>query len=511
MATSIGDLIATLGVNNKPFKSGLTGAQASLMSFAGKVKSTVGSVAGMFGVGIGVGGLGYAAKIAIAAYTEAEQSQRKLGAVIQATGGAAGLTQTQMMDYAAELQRVTNFEDDATIGAMGFPFMAVGRKLGVPLSTIITWRQDKADIWAKGFEAGMVEQVQSVREQAGTDAIMVDPDRYLKMAENAEKWLADKGETLFHREPGDMTLQGFYDSYYRPNCLNEISKSTLALYDLVLRRWRLVTGDPPLAEITVQILARFRDFLRACRGQAPGSKASLFTVVNYLRYVNTILNKAGPPGYRNRDAADIIPRVPWIKPPKVDLPQPKIADVPAIEAAYNAAGAMVVPQIPGIAAADWWKALLVTVFNTGLRRRTLFSITWAMVDLDNGRIEIPADNMKSRRHHRMMLHPMVVEHLRRIQRAAEQPVFPWPYDRTHFNTVFHRLQYDAGIPLAGHFGLHSIRKTFATNLCMTDAVAAQLALGHAGLRVTLEHYVNDDVIVSRAINALPQPAAFTRT
>ncbi|MCX7424245.1 MAG: tyrosine-type recombinase/integrase [Planctomycetia bacterium] len=331
------------------------------------------------------------------------------------------------------------------------------------------------------------------------------------MAENAEKWLAVQGETLFRHEPDDITLQGFYDRHYLPNCLTEASDNTLGLYAVILKRWRLVTGDPPLAAITIELLARFRDFLRACRGESPGSKLSLCSVANYCRYINGLLQKAGPPGYRNRDAADLIPRVPWIKPPKPEQHRPKIASIAAIEAVYNAAEMMVVPVVPGIAAPDWWRALMVVTFNTGLRRRSLFSITWGQVDLERGWIDVPANRLKSRREQRICLNPTAVEHLRRIQQGADQPVFPWPYCRTHFDPVFRRLQYDAGIPVAAHIGLHMIRKTFGTTWCATDPVAAQLALGHAGLRVTLDRYVRDDEIVSRGVNAIPQPEAFTRT
>ncbi|MCX7428777.1 MAG: phage tail length tape measure family protein [Planctomycetia bacterium] len=156
MATSIGDLVATLGINNLPFKSGLTGAQASLMSFASKTKATLGSVAGMFGVGIGVGGLVYAAKNAVAAYTEAEQAEKKLGAVIAATCGAAGLTKTEMISYASELQRVTNFEDDATIAAMGV--LATFRQIkGDHFKEATAAAQDMSAVMGTDLQAAMLQ------------------------------------------------------------------------------------------------------------------------------------------------------------------------------------------------------------------------------------------------------------------------------------------------------------------------------------------------------------------
>jgi hypothetical protein len=59
----------------------------------------------------------WGAKTSVAAYSESITQARKLESVLTATGGAAGLTGQEIADYAAQLQSVTNFEDDATVGA----------------------------------------------------------------------------------------------------------------------------------------------------------------------------------------------------------------------------------------------------------------------------------------------------------------------------------------------------------------------------------------------------------
>jgi hypothetical protein len=58
------------------------------------------------------------AKRSIEAAVEQEAAEKKLAAVLRATGGAAGFTSRQLADYAGELQRVTTFGDDAILGAM---------------------------------------------------------------------------------------------------------------------------------------------------------------------------------------------------------------------------------------------------------------------------------------------------------------------------------------------------------------------------------------------------------
>ncbi len=107
---AIGDLVANLDVNTQPWSKGLNKATGQAKSWAGSISSIVAPVAGMFA---GVWG----AKASVTAFNEQLLSARKLESVLKATGGAAGLTGQEISDYAADLQKVTNFEDDATVAA----------------------------------------------------------------------------------------------------------------------------------------------------------------------------------------------------------------------------------------------------------------------------------------------------------------------------------------------------------------------------------------------------------
>lgn len=64
------------------------------------------------------GGIAYSTIRAIRLGEEAVQSERKLAAVLYSTGNAAGFSSRELSAYATDLQRVTNFEDEATMGAM---------------------------------------------------------------------------------------------------------------------------------------------------------------------------------------------------------------------------------------------------------------------------------------------------------------------------------------------------------------------------------------------------------
>lgn len=122
--SAIGDLVATLGIDRRPWESGLSGARASLARFNSSVSGAMGKVSGAFGAlgrlpvigGVLAGAFGLAKSVQMA--TEAEQAEKKLSAVLRATGNAAGFTSEELRQYAADLQKVTNFEDDATVSAM---------------------------------------------------------------------------------------------------------------------------------------------------------------------------------------------------------------------------------------------------------------------------------------------------------------------------------------------------------------------------------------------------------
>lgn len=55
----------------------------------------------------------------IQAFRDSEKAGKKLDSVLASTGGAAGLTGEEIRKLAGDLQAVTNYEDDATIGAAG--------------------------------------------------------------------------------------------------------------------------------------------------------------------------------------------------------------------------------------------------------------------------------------------------------------------------------------------------------------------------------------------------------
>ncbi len=226
-----------------------------------------------------------------------------------------------------------------------------------------------------------------------------------------------------------------------------------------------------------------------------------------------MLDKLGPPGRGNRDALGVLDRVPWVQRPRLEEKIPKTVATELIADCLKAAVAMNWPIIPGIRPPAWWRALLIVVWNTALRRSTLFSMRLEDVDWEKSRLVLPAARMKSRRPMIVHLNSHAIAALRSIYTEVRYRtlVFPMAADESprtarHFHEAFHRLQDEAGIPKKHHFGLHSIRRTVATALYEVSPGAAQFALGHTTADVTRKHYVDGGGLVARALDALPQPS-----
>jgi integrase len=219
------------------------------------------------------------------------------------------------------------------------------------------------------------------------------------------------------------------------------------------------------------------------------------------------LDKAGPRGRRNRDAAGLIPEAPWIKPPRLDVPLPKIVSPEHLDAAYRASALMGIPRYPGIKPGPWWRALIAVAYNTGLRARTLFEMRMEHIDWKNRRLVIPPGFMKAHRAIVLPLNAVAFDHLMTI-RTDRELVFPFPHERQTFYRLLHRLLDAACIPRAEHFGLHALRKTLATAMWESSPQAAQYTLGHSDIRTTKAFYTAGSGLLARAMDELPQPAAF---
>ena len=406
-------------------------------------------------------------------------------------------------DLQAKIRRAT------ALRAAGYMWQEAADELGVSYEGMLDWRRQYPHFWQQELDRGMEASLIVVRRQAGTDAVTEDPEKYIRQALVCERWTTAAGREIFSTD-GRTTLTSFFEDYYLPTRLSDARPATVLQYRETLGRWKLLTGDPPLEEISVKLLTVFRDCLQKLRGRQPHLRMSSQTVRKHLRHLQAVLGKAGPPGRGNRDAAGELDRVAWIRPPRYQPGEPRFVTADELQAVYLAAVCLDRPKIDGFKPAAWWRALIVVGYNTGLRKGTLLSMPMASIDWKQRLIDLQPSVMKNRRRHVVPLNETAHRHLLQI-RTGRELVFEFPQSMRLFYHDWHQLQDAAGIPRAKHFGLQNLRDTAATLLWERDPAAAQLMLGHASRSTTRDCYVASRGILAKAAEALPQPGAFAES
>ena len=122
------ELLVKLSLDDAGFASGIEKSMGSLskgfMDLGNTVNMAVGGA--LLGAGAAVGGF---LATSISAAADAEKVQAQLAAVIQSTGGAAGMTASAVNDLANGLSKMTPFEDDAIVAGenMLLTFTNIGK------------------------------------------------------------------------------------------------------------------------------------------------------------------------------------------------------------------------------------------------------------------------------------------------------------------------------------------------------------------------------------------------
>lgn len=109
----IGKLLVKLGLDSKEFDSGINSAQKKSTDFSGAITKMGTAIIAAFSVDAVIN----FGKAAVNAYNESALAAAKLNAVLKSTGGVAGQSAEEIQALAANLQKTTTFEDDATIAA----------------------------------------------------------------------------------------------------------------------------------------------------------------------------------------------------------------------------------------------------------------------------------------------------------------------------------------------------------------------------------------------------------
>lgn len=249
----------------------------------------------------------------------------------------------------------------------------------------------------------------------------------------------------------------------------------------------------------------------ATRRQEPGKKrgstVSPATVNKDLRHLKAALHEAKEWGY--------LPNLPRFRMERVPKTLPTYVTGEHFAAIYQACDHARMPERLSYPAADWWRALIVTGYMTGWRISDMLGLRREDLDLtQETAITRGADN-KGKRDERVWLHPVVVEHLRKL--AGFTPtVFPWNHNRRTLDTEFARIQEASGIhlhcpdqhehtPACHVYGFHDLRRAFATmNADKLTPDALQALMRHKSYQTT-QVYINMARQMDEAVASLHVP------
>lgn len=262
--------------------------------------------------------------------------------------------------------------------------------------------------------------------------------------------------------------------------------------------------DRPMSYITTERIDKFRTARRTEKGKNPGSMVSPATINKDLRHIKAALRLAVEWKY--------LGEMPNIKFDREPEKLPTFISSEDFAKIYGSCEKAALPDDFHAGAPAWWQAMLVFGQMTGWRRGETLTLKWGNVDLEKGHAVTRAAFNKGRRDEITPLHPVVVEHLKRIKPdamplvLAEKRVFPWSDCDEYIYGEFARIQDAAGIKLncpnkdlpwhgectdcCHRYSFHDERRGFASANAMNMTREALQALMRHKSPETTARYIN---------------------
>lgn len=159
--------------------------------------------------------------------------------------------------------------------------------------------------------------------------------------------------------------------------------------------------------------------------------------------------------------------------------------------------------VPGIAAADFWPALHLLLWDSSERLGAVLELRWEWLNPD-GVLEVPYHVRKGQGEDAVyVLRPQTMAALARLKPAGHDLIFVWPNSRGTIYSHYNRILKRAGLPTDRKSKLHRMRRSVASHL-QARGYDACAALGHSSPKVTKDSYLDPMIVGSvRPSEVLP--------
>ncbi len=206
---------------------------------------------------------------------------------------------------------------------------------------------------------------------------------------------------------------------------------------------------------------------------------------------------------KRRDLIGRSPQVERLREPKRQPKAWRAADLGKI----LASAAREQGEIAGVRAADWWMALFLVLYDTGLRISATMALEWAWLDGDM--LDVCAEVQKQNADQSLDLSADALAALDAIRRPTRRHIFPWPWDRggpqwATLNRRLRRILTRAGLPTTRRDLFHKLRRSNASYLKAAGGDPTS-QLGHSTERVTRAYLDPRICRPRRQVDLLPRP------
>ncbi len=160
-------------------------------------------------------------------------------------------------------------------------------------------------------------------------------------------------------------------------------------------------------------------------------------------------------------------------------------------------------NVNGSLAQRFWPALILTIYDTGLRIGATLAILDADVDLEHRSVMARGRSQKNRTGQRLRISEQTAAALTFIRSAAYPTLFNWPFTQQHLTRRFRKIIDAAGLPQPDK-PFHKLRRSNAS-YCLAAGGDPTAQLGHSSPSVTRAYLDPRIVRRQQAADILPRP------